>query len=275
MAGLLGWPLDTTFSPAIHNAAFTELGLPWVYCAFRVPPEGLAQAVKGARQLGFAGLNVTIPHKEPVAGLVDEVAGEARTTGAVNTIAFSEGRMIGLNTDVEGFMKFLSLDVGISVEGRQTLVLGAGGAARAVARGLGLMGAARVAVAARDEAKAAEVAKLSFPARGTVHQWIEGPWLARDAHLVVNATPVSADAGELLRSDVGAGQHVVDLSYLPESPELVLRARAAGADAFSGLGMLVHQAAASFEIWTGRPAPIEVMSAAATAAAAAAARTRR
>ena len=273
VAGVVGWPLHATFSPAIHNAAFLELRLPWVYTTWPVAPDDLNRALDAVRVLRIAGLNVTIPHKETIAPLLDELDGEAAVTGAVNTVAVRDGRLVGYNTDVAGFSSFLSEDAGVGVEGRRVLVLGAGGAARAVVRALSALEPARIAVAARDDQRAAAVAALADPVRGTAHQWIEAPWLVRDCHLVVNTTPPEADAAALLRGGLGDGQHVVDINYMPDATALVADARSAGVPAWGGLGMLVRQAAAAFEIFTGRPAPVDVMSAAATAAAAAFART--
>ena len=260
--GILGWPLEHTLSPVIHNVAFRRTALDWTYLSWPVEPQLLGDAVRGLRALGAVGANVTMPHKEAVVEHLDELSGDAREVGAVNTIQRLGPRLVGHNTDVDGFTEFLSGDAGFDVAGKDALVLGSGGAARAVVRALGSLGAARVTVAGRDPEKAGAVAGLSGVAGGAA--WDDAPKLAHDADLVVNATPLGMD-GELALPGARfrEGQCVVDLIYTPPSTPLVEAARAAGAEAWGGLGMLVRQAAASFTIWTGQAAPLEAMSAAA------------
>lgn len=261
--GVLGWPLQSTLSPAIHNAAFRELGLDWVYLQWSVPPGSLGAAVVGMRALGAGGANVTMPHKQSVVAHLDDLSGDAGAIGAVNTIQHARGRLVGHNTDVDGFTEFLASDVGFDVGDRHALVLGAGGAARAVVAALAEMGAGSITVVARRRDRAQEVAALGGDA-GRDATWADLTQLTVGADMIVNATPLGGNgedpaAGAPLRS----GQLVVDLVYVPPTTPLVDRARAAGADAWGGLGMLVHQAAASFRIWTGVDAPLDAMSAAA------------
>lgn len=263
-AGVLGWPLDHTLSPVIHNAAFRQLGLHWIYLAWPVPKPDLAAAVGGLRALGAMGANVTMPHKETIVTLLDEVSGDARTVGAVNTVQRLGDRLIGHNTDVDGFREFL-IDAGVRAAGLRALILGAGGSARAVVKGLADVGAGEVAIAARRPLRGAELISLVGNTPATVHPWEAAVELAEDADLVVNATPVGMKPeenpvpGARWRPD----QAVVDLIYRPPSTPLVAAARAAGAGAWGGIGMLVHQAAASIRIWTGQDPPLETMSAAA------------
>lgn len=265
--GVLGWPLDYTLSPVVHSAAFRRLGMEWVYLAFPVPPEHLGGAVVGLRALGAAGANVTMPHKEAVVDFLDDVAEDARAVGAVNTIARVGDEFIGRNTDVEGFREFLSGDTGTRVDGRHAVVLGAGGAARAVVRALDELGAAQISVAARTRERAEPLAQLVSRSRIEVEGWTGADGLASTADIVVNTTPVGAPAGDPVPgAEFHKGQVVVDLIYDPPSTEMIEHARAAGADAWGGLGMLVRQAAASFRIWTGHDPPVEVMSAAAVRA---------
>ncbi|MFN2588121.1 MAG: shikimate dehydrogenase [Actinomycetota bacterium] len=262
--GILGWPLEQTLSPVIHNVAFRRLALDWTYLSWPVEPRLLGDAVRGLRALGARGANVTMPHKETVIEHLDELSGDARAIGAVNTIQRVGDRLVGHNTDVDGFLEFLAGDAGFDAAGRRALVLGAGGAARAVMKALDGLGAAEVSVAARSAEKAGAVAALAQRAAARVEQWDAAPKAAGKADLVVNATPLGA-AGEhaLPGTALRPGQCVVDLLYVPPSTPLVDAARAAGAQAWGGLGMLVRQAAASFTIWTGQAAPIEAMSAAA------------
>lgn len=262
--GILGWPLEHTLSPPIHAAAFRQTGLDWVYLTWPVEPEVLGAAVAGLRALGALGANVTMPHKEAVIDHLDELSGDARTIGAVNTIQRIGSRLIGHNTDVDGFRFFLERDAGIDATGMKVLVLGAGGAARAVVRALDGLGVAEVAVAARDVDRAMKLVELATNARGEAVSWGTAGSSASDYDMVVNATPVGMGSGDPLpEARWGRGQVVVDLVYDPPSTALVERARSAGAYAWGGIGMLVHQAAASFGIWTGQDPPLETMSAAA------------
>lgn len=262
LLGVLGWPLEHSLSPVIHHAAFRRLGLDWVYLPFPVEPERLADAIKGLRALGVIGANVTMPHKETVIGHLDGLSGDASSIGAVNTIQRVGDRLIGHNTDVDGFASFLSDDAGFDVTGSSCLVLGAGGAARAVVRALDRSGADQICVSARSSAHADEVASLASRAQRI--DWQDVAARAARSDLVVNATPVGMKGEKLLADGIfGEGQAVVDLIYDPPMTPLVESARRAGAAGWGGLGMLVHQAAASLRIWSGREAPIEAMSVAA------------
>lgn len=260
--GILGWPLEQTLSPVIHNVAFRRAALDWTYLTWPVEPLLLGDAVRGLRALGAAGANVTMPHKETVIEYLDELSGDARDVGAVNTIQRLGDRLVGHNTDVDGFAEFLAGDAGFDATGKDALVLGSGGAARAVVKALDALGTGRVTVAGRDPGRTEAVAGLTEAAGPAA--WDEAAKLAAAADLVVNATPLGMH-GEHVLPDVAfaVGQCVVDLIYLPPSTPLVEAARAAGAQAWGGLGMLVRQAAASFTIWTGQAAPLEAMSAAA------------
>ncbi|HET7481470.1 MAG TPA: shikimate dehydrogenase [Actinomycetota bacterium] len=259
--GILGWPLTYTLSPAIHHAAFRSIGLDWVYLTWPVPPDDLGTAVAGLRALGARGANVTMPHKEAVLDHVDEVSGDAQAVGAANTIQSLGGKLIAHNTDVDGFREFLVADAGTEVAGRRALVLGAGGAARAVVRALAELGAGEIAIAARDPKRAANLSALAD--RVETLPWAEAAAAVPRCDIIVNATPATTGAGDLLQDAAfNHEQEVVDLVYDPPTSRLVERARASGARAWGGLGMLVHQAAASFRIWTGQEPPIEAMSAA-------------
>jgi len=259
-AGVLGWPLKSTLSPAIHNAAFSEAGLPWLYFAWPVPPAALALAVGGLRALQAVGANVTMPHKETVLGLIDEASTEARAVGAVNTITRDGGRLIGDNTDVGGFREFLAADAGYDAAGASAVVLGSGGAARAVVKALDDLGCHSVVITARRPQAGASVAGVARRVSTSVEPWSAAGALVPAADLVINATSVGVDGrdpipGAALRS----GQVVIDLNYGPAVTPLVERALAAGCSAWGGVGMLVHQAAGSFRNWSGRPAPLAIM----------------
>jgi shikimate dehydrogenase len=265
VVGLMGWPVRHTLSPVVHNAAFAALGLDWAYVPLPVPPERIEQAVAGLAALGLAGANVTMPHKEVVAGMVTERSEDADRLHAVNTLVVAGEELVGHNTDAPGFARFLAQDAAFDAAGRSALVLGSGGAARACALALGRAGAASVIVAARDPERAAEATRClwGLPVDVRALPWEEATGV--EADVVVNATPVE-DPANLPLPPLGATSLVVDLRYQPPVTPLVAAAHEAGAAAFGGLGLLIHQAALSFEIWTGQLPPAGVMSAAALAA---------
>jgi shikimate dehydrogenase len=268
VVGIIGWPVSHSLSPAIHNAGFAAAGLDWVYLPLPVRPEWLQPALIGLVPLGFAGANVTMPHKTEAAELIQHRSEDATLLRAVNTIAVRGGELEGHNTDVAGFDRFLRRDAGFDPAGRSALVYGAGGAARACALALARAGVAGLTVAARDEARAAPLVKMVEALEVPVTVIRPGDTGELTPDLVVNATPVGGrDAEHVLPSlpHLGSGVLVIDLLYDPPSTDLQRRAREAGATAFGGLGHLLEQAALSFELWTGQPAPLEVMSAAALA----------
>ncbi len=266
LVGVIGWPVAHSLSPAIHNAAFASLGLDWVYVPLPVAQGSLRAAADGLVSLGFRGANVTMPHKTESADLADDLAEEARRLRAVNTFVVTGERLHGHNTDAPGFDRFLRRDVGFDPRGRSALVFGAGGAARAAAFALATSGVGELSVAVREAARAAELLEAveGTSVRPSVVAFDDAENMSAD--LVVNATPLGADgqtAPPLPR--LAPGVVVIDLLYRPAITPLQAAARAAGAEAHGGLGLLLQQAALSFELWTGTPAPLEVMSAAALA----------
>lgn len=259
VAALIGDPVARSRSPAMHNAAFQALGLDWVFVAFRVPPGQGGEAVRAARALGLAGLSVTMPHKAEAASACERLDEPADALGVVNTVALGGEQIVGTSTDGPGLLRALA-DEGVAVEGRSVLVLGAGGAARAIVYELGRAGAG-VTVAARREDEARAVAELAG-----------GEWVSldratvEDQDVVVNATPLGMH-GEPPPFDpdqLRSGQFVFDTVYPHETP-LLAAARSRGIGCAGGLGMLVHQGALAFARWTGRDAPVEVMRKAAAA----------
>lgn len=251
-------------SPAIFNAAFEALDLDLEYVAVEVPAGCAVEAIEEARALGVIGLSVTMPHKAAVVPVLDRLSAAAEALAAVNTVLRVGDEMVGDNTDGPGFLDALAADEGFDPAGRRCVVFGAGGAARAVILALAAAGAAEVVVVNRNPEHAAVAVALA----GKVGH-LGGPADIDDADLVVNATPIGmvGHPAEPLfdTTRIGKGQLVADLVYYPPLTPLVSEARSHGATAVNGLGMLIHQAAHSFRLWTGQPAPVAVMSAAAVA----------
>ena len=264
---MIGDPVRHSLSPLIHNAGFRAVDLDWAYLAFEVPAGGGAAAVAAMRALGIDGLSVTMPQKAEVAAATDRLSPDAEALGAVNTVVRQGTVLVGENTDGQGFVNALRVDEGFDPAGKRCLVVGAGGAARAVVRALAAAGAREVVVTARRPEAAAEAVALAGPVGrlGDVDE-------ADGADLVVNATPLGmADVIELdpglpvPEERLGPGQVVADLVYHPLVTPFVATARRRGAVAVNGVGMLLHQAAVAFRLWTGEDAPLEAMSAAVVA----------
>jgi shikimate dehydrogenase len=273
LVGVIGSPIAHSLSPLLHRAAFDALGLPWRSLAFDVPAGEAGDALDGVRAAGLAGISVTMPHKADVAALVDECSPVAQRLGAVNCVVNRDGVLYGTNTDGAGFVASLGRGAGVSVEGLRCLVIGAGGAARAVVLALAEAGATTVGVMNRTASRAEEAALLAGGA-GQVVQVGDDEAVAQ-AELVVNATPLGmADGGAdddgtwlVAPSLLHAGQVVADLVYVPRPTRWLAAAAESGATTLDGLGMLVHQAAAQIELWTGQSAPVDAMWRAVTSAA--------
>ncbi len=260
LAGVLGFPVAHSRSPAMMNAAFEELGLDWRYVKLPVPPELFEETVRALPGSGYRGVNVTIPHKVAALSVADTATAAARGVGAANTLSFTrDGGIEADNTDAGGFLDAL----GESPRGRRALVLGAGGAGRAVAWALREEGAAEVLIWNRTPERATELAR---------ELGLEPVSAPRSADIVVNATSVGLDAGDaaeavralgLARLDPPAV--AVDLVYAEEPTPVVAWAERVGARVVDGLEVLVRQGARSFARWTGEEAPLDVMRAAARA----------
>ncbi len=276
VVGVMGWPVEHTVSPAMHNAAFQTAGLNWCYLPLSVHPDRVGQAVYGLRALGFAGCNVTVPHKQAVMEYLDEITAEAQAIGAVNTILMQiDGRMIGHNTDAAGFLRSLA-EHGFRPEGTRAVVMGAGGAARAVAYALASAGTSITILnrtLSRAESLVADLAFL-FPTL-PLHSRSLTPATLRQEVPTVDLLVNTTSLGMWPQVDRSAWPEdlplppsltVLDLVYNPLETKLIHQAREAGALAIGGLEMLVYQGAAAWELWTGQKAPVEVMVAAAEAA---------
>lgn len=266
--GVIGHPVAHSASPAMHNAALAATGLDFVYVAFPVPPEGAPAVGSAMRTLGLRGLNVTVPLKQAVLSCLDDLAPEARAIGAVNTIANRDGRLTGYNTDAYGVRASLRQDGGLARLPGKVVLLGAGGAARAILHALLTAGEVEEVVLLNRTVARAEALAEQMGGAGRVRV---GPLADRgalqDAGLVINATSVGL-APDVEASPIAdgsllhAGMVVLDIVYKPLETRLLRQARAAGARAVDGLGMLVHQGARAFQIWTGVTPPVAVMRAA-------------
>jgi shikimate dehydrogenase len=283
LCAVYGSPIRHSASPAMHNAAFAARGLNWRYVAFEVEPENLRAAIAGAKAMNFIGLNLTVPHKLLALEMVDVLDESARRWGAVNTIRF-EGRVRnsswlpsrrlgkikgleavraqGFNTDADGLGRSLREDLGLRLRGAKVLLLGAGGAGRTAALKLASEHVAELFLVNRTQSRAEELAveiKTRFP---LVNVTVGYPQTTID--LLLNATSVGLKSTDALPLDkqkfsLRWAHSVYDMIYRPAETRLLRSAKAAGCRTAGGLGMLLHQGAAAFEIWTGKPAPLDVM----------------
>ena len=272
IVGVIGSPVTHSLSPLLHNSAFAALGLgSWRSYPFDVPLGRTQQALDAMRRADLTGLSVTMPHKRPVAALVDELSEVARRLDAVNCVHRLDDALYGTNTDGEGFVSSLLRGADFDPAGRRCLVAGAGGAARAVVLALTRADAASVAVVNRTHDRAVEAAVLAGN-RGTVvpNESKAVADAVMSADLVVNATPLGMSGVDRIDSDasppwlvppslLGSGQVAADLVYVPRPTPWLRQASARGATVLDGLGMLVHQAAAQLIIWTGAEPPLPAL----------------
>lgn len=270
--GIFGWPVAHSKSPQMHEAAARALGIELRYERFAVEPANLRRALNEKHAAAIDGYNVTVPHKEAVLALLDEVVGSARAIGAVNTVVRSDGRYVGHNTDAEGFVRAVA-EAGVQLKGARVVILGAGGAARASVVGLADAGAAKISVLARRSDQAEALVKSLASRSGS--RLVAAPLLEAAAHfvdatLLVQATsatlasnPHAAAFAASLPIDVlPANAAVIDMVYQPRVTAVLARAEERGLVAIDGLGMLLHQGAIAFEMWTGVAPPLHVMRAA-------------
>ena len=278
LVGLIGFPVKHSISAAFQQAAFDHLGMKAQYEVWEVTAEELEDKLVELREPDHLGANVTIPHKETVIRLLDYVDDLARRIGAVNTIVNQGGHLVGFNTDAQGFLAALRQDGGFEPRGRSAVLLGAGGAARAAASILVEEGIGSLAIINRSQERAKALsqdterrAKNKEHGRVTAYPW-ETQSLSKaldNCDLVVNCTPLGtwgskwAELSPLEASSIPPGALVYDLVYNPPETPLLAEARKAGARTLKGLPMLVYQGAASFQLWTGRKPPVEIMAEAA------------
>lgn len=265
--GVIGNPVEHSLSPAIHNAAFRELGLNFVYLAWKV--EAIGDAVRGLRALGnFRGASVTIPHKVAVLPFLDEIDATARHIGAINTIVSENGKLLGTNTDAAGALRALK-EGNAPLSGEPVLILGSGGAARAIAFALVVdAGIRHVYLLGIDDTERGQLASdlTEKTAARVTHAYLDEKALKAalaEAKVLIHCTPIgmapktgiSCVPAQLLYP----GLTVMDIVYNPRETQLLADAKAAGCRIISGLEMFLYQAAAQFERWTGRSAPTPVM----------------
>jgi shikimate dehydrogenase len=265
--GVIGNPVEHSLSPAIHNAAFQKLGLNFVYLAFRV--ETIGDAIKGLRALGsFRGASVTIPHKVAAVPFLDSVEPTARHIGAINTIVAAGGTLTGYNTDATGALRALR-ESGVPVKGQRVVMLGSGGAARAIAFALGTEpGIEHLTILGIDEQERAALAKdLRSKTGMTVQESLLDEGMLQkvlpDTHVLIHCTPIGMSP-KVHETSVPApllhaGLTVMDIVYNPRDTRLLKDAKVAGCRVIPGLEMFLHQASAQFELWTNQAAPIDVM----------------
>ncbi|GMA99454.1 shikimate dehydrogenase [Pelosinus sp. IPA-1] len=265
--GILGWPLGHSLSPLMHNAAFTALNLDYVYVPLPVQPENLAQAVAGLKAMDFTGANVTIPHKVAIMSYLDEIDLSAQLVGAVNTILIKEGKCIGYNTDAQGFIQSLTRN-NVTIMDKKAVIMGAGGAARAVASGLIQNGIQQITIGTRNPLKAQEFTCL-FPNFKNLLgcNWRDSTFTnqVKECDILINSTPIGMSANEkeelpILWENVNKDAAICDLIYNPPMTAFLNAAQIRGYRTINGAGMLVEQGALAFELWTDKQAPRTIMS---------------
>jgi len=260
IVGVIGDPVEHSRSPQMHNAAFAKAGLDYVYVPFHVRPNDLAAAIAGFKAINVVGINVTLPHKQAVISHLTSISREAELIGAVNTLTFTDEGIHGDNTDAPGVLRALEENENMSVPvGENVVVLGAGGAARAVVVALALAGVASITIANRTVERAVALAEEMAHKAGISMQGLgladaQLPVAVRESMLLINTATVSMDATHplLISADwLQPNTIVYDIVYTPPVTPLMRAAAARGCETLGGIGMLVHQGAIAFERWTG------------------------
>lgn len=270
LVGVFGHPVAENPTGVMQEAGFDALGLMWRYLTIDIAPNKLADAIQAMRVLGMRGVNCTIPFKVEVLQYLDEISPDAQLIGAVNTVRRDGERLIGENTDGKGFMRSLADDANYDPAGRRVVIFGAGGAARAITVELALAGAAYITVVNRSRKRGEElVAHLNAntPVDAEFVAWDGTYAIPAGVDMVVNATSIALypnvdDAPDLDYATLLPSHLVCDVIPNPPQTPFLRKAAARGAKTLDGLGMLVYQGAIAFEMWTGQPAPVDVMKAA-------------
>lgn len=266
LTGVFGHPVAENPTGVMQEAAFTALGLNWRYLTIEVLPDDLPAAIQGLRAMQFAGINCTLPHKVAVLPLLDGVAPDARMMGAVNTVRREGDRLIGENTDGKGFMRALA-EAGVAATGKRVVILGAGGAARAISMELALAGVEQITLVNRSAERMAVLAALlqeHTPVRVETALWQEQYHVPEGTHILINATSIGLypevdrmPAVEM--ASIAPAMLVCDVIPNPPQTAFLRAAAARGAQTLDGLGMLVYQGAIAFTMWTHEEAPVNVM----------------
>jgi shikimate dehydrogenase len=267
LVGVFGYPVSENPTGVMIEPAFAALGLQWRYQLFEVHPDDLEDAVRGLRAMNMRGINLTIPHKVDVLQYLDEIAPDARLMGAVNMVHRQGERLIGENTDGKGFLKSLREDAGVDPSGRRVVVLGAGGAARAITVELALAGAAHITIVNRSVGRGQTLVNLlngETPVDAEFVLWEGSYSLPAGVDVLVNATSIGlypnvGERPDLNYESIRPGMTVCDVIPNPPHTPFLAAAQQRGAQTLDGLGMLVNQGAIGFKIWTGQDAPVEVM----------------
>jgi shikimate dehydrogenase len=268
--GIFGHPLSHTLSPAMHEAAFLKLGINANYIVLELVPAAFKKLMKRSSGLSLSGFNVTVPYKETVMSYLDSVRPEARAIGAVNTVFRQGKRWVGTNTDMEGFLMALMKDGGFRPTGKKAVVLGAGGAARAVVYGLSRAGIREILIADCFPEKARKIAQdMQKVFKRVVYRAVssgtpEVKEAVQKADVIINATPLGLKPQDprVIPEDwvpKGGAKFFMDLIYNPATTPFLISAKRKGHKTLNGLGMLLYQGARALEHWTGRKAPVEVM----------------
>jgi shikimate dehydrogenase len=267
LVGVLGYPVAENPTGVMQEAAFAAAGLNWRYLTIEVKPEALPDAMRGVRAFGMRGINLTIPHKVAVLSLLDEISPDAAMIGAVNTVRREGDRLIGENTDGKGFLRGVREEAKVEPKGKRVVILGAGGAARAIAVELALAGAAEMTVYNRSVERGQTMVHdlvSATSANARFEPWTGTYHVASDVDILVNATSIGLFPDVDSMPDVSlaaAGPDLLVCDVVPNPPEtrLIQSARAQGLKVLTGLAMLVYQGAIGFEMWTGHTAPEAVM----------------
>lgn len=264
LLGVIGYPVEHSLSPAMHNAAIAHLNLDYVYLPFPIEPDDLETAIAGFAAIGLVGFNITIPHKQAIVPLLSEISPAAKAVGAVNTVWRKDGGWWGTNTDVTGFISPLQDD---RRDWHQSIavILGNGGAARAVVAGCMELGFGEIHVIGRSQQKLAEFQR-SWDDSLQVHTWEVLPQLLPSTSLLVNTTPIGMHPGVdespvdlRVMEMLPKGAIAYDLIYTPNPTKFLQQAQAVGAEAIDGLEMLIQQGAAALQLWLQQPVPVEIM----------------
>lgn len=271
LLGVIGYPVEHSLSPVMHNAAIAELGLDYIYLPLPIKPENLELAIAGLAAMDVVGFSVTIPHKQAIMPLLSEISPIAQVIGAVNTVSRQNQGWVGTNTDIEGFIAPLQTTYQQDWSQKTAVILGHGGAARAVVAGCQQLGLAQIHVVGRNMHKLAEFGKSwgnsPLAAKLQIHLWEDLGKLIPEANLLVNTTPVGmyphVNQSPVSQEDVqnlSPGAIAYDLIYIPQPTQFLQQAQKQGAIVIDGLEMLVQQGVAALKIWLQRDTvPVDVM----------------